>query len=297
MIECAHGISIETECPECESIVICPYCLQTGSHACNCWGPTGEPTKEDLLREEIELIRNDLMGVIKQIDRDMSCPDIAPSNGHPVAPSIEPTVDGRKCEPSGTCLDNGLQPLVERLLDHGAEPSYRVWERALFIEAADALERMGKEIEAVSAARVVCEENFLDEQEKAQARIAELEERCVRTLESDLALKIAEARIAELEKTITSVGQGEAIMDGLARIAELEGMLADCEEGLFKHHLDKRDARIAELEKKDWDLENDMLLRRIDELEAALRRIVGLANPLHVSTIVAIARAVLKETS
>jgi hypothetical protein len=252
MIECHHGISIETECPECESIVICPYCLQTGSHACNCWGPTGEPTKEDLLREEIELIRNDLMGVIKQIDRDMSCPDIAPSNGHPVAPSIEPTVDGRKCEPSGTCLDNGLQPLVERLLDHGAEPSYRVWERALFIEAADALERMGKEIEAVSAARVVCEEYFLDEQEKAQARIAELEE---------------------------EVDAAETYSKALSpRIAELEGMLADCEEGLFKHHLDKRDARIA-------------------ELEGALREIADL--PWRVDThpnVPAIARAVLKET-
>jgi hypothetical protein len=65
---------------------------------------------------------------------------------------------------------------------------------------------------------------------------------------------------------------------------------------LFKHHLDKRDARIAELEKKDWDLENDMLLRRIDELEGALREIAddecykGLGWEYR-----EIARAVLKE--
>jgi hypothetical protein len=211
MIECHHGVPLDTDCPKCQAL-----------------------------------------GGDENLDVGFG-PGI-PYEGAPryVAPSIEPTVEGRKCEPSGTCLDNGLQPLVERLLDHGAEPSYRVWERALFIEAADALERMGKEIEAVSAARVVCEEYFLDEQEKAQARIAELEE---------------------------EVDAAETYSKALSpRIAELEGMLADCEEGLFKHHLDKRDARIA-------------------ELEGALREIADL--PWRVDThpnVPAIARAVLKET-
>jgi hypothetical protein len=203
MIECHHGVPLDTECPKCQEIDIC--------------GADAPPPADS------------------------------------------------------------LQPLVERLREHGREPSYRIWERALFIEAADALERMHVEIEAQSKFRVICEEYFLDEQEKAQARIAELEERCVRTLESDLALKIAEARIAELEKTITSVGQGEAIMDGLARIAELEGMLADCEEGLFKHHLDKRDARIA-------------------ELEGALREIASM-NYVVENEVLNIARAALKKTS
>jgi hypothetical protein len=58
---------------------------------------------------------------------------------------------GRATPPSGPFTDDDFlafhlssrdfkQPqtdgLVERLRDHGAEPSYRVWERALFIEAA-----------------------------------------------------------------------------------------------------------------------------------------------------------------
>jgi hypothetical protein len=227
MIECHHGVPLDTECPKCQEIDIC--------------GADAPPPADS------------------------------------------------------------LQPLVERLREHGREPSYRIWERALFIEAADALEQISAERDDEKAMKDKWREQshfWEGSTREAQARIAELEERCVRTLESDLALKIAEARIAELEKTITSVGQGEAIMDGLARIAELEGMLADCEEGLFKHHLDKRDARIAELEKKDWDLENDMLLRRIDELEAALREIAddecykGLGWEYR-----EIARAVLKETS